>query len=103
MCQGHTAKTAVQPSFVSLESVLHWQEWFGSVSCLGIHLGSYEWNSHLWRAQNKPEPDREFPWPMTPIQLFFGLGGGLPESWFSDAKIPQSNPILLVSRELLYI
>lgn len=60
MCQGHTAKSAVEPDIVPLESAfsspLAAMAWLSQLS-----LYSHLWNSHLWRTHDEPEPDREFP------------------------------------------
>lgn len=60
MCQGHTAKSAVEPGLVPGESAfsspLAVMVWFSLLS-----LCSDLWSSHLWRTQDKPESDRELP------------------------------------------
>lgn len=56
MCQGHTAKSAVEPRESAFSSPLAVMVWLSLLS-----LCSDLWSSHLWRTQDKPESDRELP------------------------------------------
>lgn len=90
LSQQWTRALSLQSLYSLLPAVMIW--------LCQLSLYSYPWSSHLWRTHDKLEPNRELP-EAYDISSAFLVGGGVPGSWFSDAKIPHSNPILLVSRE----